>query len=103
MKTQKPKLIIGLGAHIPIFLSITSEKLEHLSRFTSLSQIGDSIEKNIFTDVTFKGYNDYHTTVIFITHPSLYHSNVVKRHKDGKKFESELIKAAIDKTGLEIR
>jgi hypothetical protein len=94
LKTQKPKLIIGLGAHIPLFLSKTSIRLGHLSRITSLSQIGDTLEKNLFKEVIFNGITDYKTNVIFITHPSLYHSNVVRRHTEGKKFESDLIKLA---------
>jgi hypothetical protein len=59
LKAQKPKLIIGLGAHIPVFLSETSTDLERLSKITSLSKIGESIEDNFFRDVVFKGIDDY--------------------------------------------
>jgi len=101
LKFQRPKLIIGLGAHIPKFLLATSDNLKGLSGITSLSKIGksdkieDRIEENLFKDVVFDGITGYKTNVIFITHPSLYYSNVGKRHERGKEFENELIAKAV--------
>ena len=103
LKAQKPKLIIGLGAHIPKFLSGTSKRLEGdgLSKITSLSKIGGSIKGNLFKDVVFDGITGYKTNVIFITHTSLYDVNVIHRlGKDkGKEasiaFEYKLIKEAM--------
>ena len=95
LKFQRPKLIIGLGAHIPKFLSATSESLGHLSNITSLSKIGDSIDENFFKNVMFRDITDYKTNVIFITHPSLYYSNVRRRHERGKEFEKELITTSL--------
>jgi hypothetical protein len=98
VRYQKPKLIIGLGAHIPKFLSETSNNLKHLSEITSLLKLGNNIEKNIFNNI-----DGYETKVIFVTHPSMYHLNVDKRlDADGKKmyakgieFENLLIKTAL--------
>ncbi len=92
LRFQKPKLIIGLGAHIPMFLSETSSDLKRLSKITSLSQIGDSFEDNFFKNVVFNDIPDYQAKVIFITHPSLYYANVINRKKGDKNFEFDLIR-----------
>jgi hypothetical protein len=96
LKAQKPKLIIGLGAHIPRFLSGTTENLKHLSSTTSLSKIEGGIDDNLFKDVVFKDIPDYKAKVIFITHPSLYYANVINRKKDDKEFEAKLIAKALE-------
>jgi len=103
VKTQKPKLIIGLGSHIPKFLSECTDefkdllnKSRDLSKITSLKKLGSTYEENIFTDVIFKDTDNYKSGVIFITHPSMYFANVKRRNPKGADFESELIRKAID-------
>jgi hypothetical protein len=102
LKAQKPKLIIGLGAHIPKFLSGTSKNLECLSKITSLSKIGKSVEENLFNDVVFDGFTGYKTNIIFITHPSFYDRNVIYRlgrekgKEKSKAFEYKLIGDAVN-------
>jgi hypothetical protein len=70
LNLQKPKLIIGLGAQIPRFVSGCSNDLNELSHVYSYKDLNKKVYTNIkFTDTKFK------TNLVFIHHPSSYISN----------------------------
>jgi hypothetical protein len=89
----KPKLVIGLGNQVPLFIGKVFEKdFPNLNTITSFKKLDTTKYKNA---TTIK-YNNENLTFIFITHPAMYDANVWRR-KNGKEFEKSLIDNAIIK------
>ena len=97
IRIQKPKLIITLGIQVPSFLSAFSNELAALSEVNSWKKL-DEKGLHIFKQINI---GDVKTNVVFITHPSLYHSNVKRRFRNstpdlnGKELEKALIKEVL--------
>jgi len=95
LKEIQPKLIICLGSQIPRFIGECFPdqllQLASVRRFDDL----DSLNK---TGIFKLKYHSGESTMIFITHPALYHANVGRRKGgNGKEFEAKLIENAISK------
>jgi hypothetical protein len=90
LKLTKPTLIVGLGANIPRFIGSTFPKqFPRLETITSFKKL----DETNFRDGISLNYKGGNCKVIFITHPALYFSNVVRR-KGSKEFENKMIRDA---------
>lgn len=92
---QKPKIIVALGLHLIGFISDMSPELSDVAKIKNFKKLD---ERNLagFSDVSFYSLPGFKTSVIFITHPTYWHLNVLYRTYNGLK-EKDAEAALINK------
>jgi len=103
IEALNPRLILGLGRSIPNFLGAVTKDLAAWRSVSSLSQL--DCDNAVISGVRFVGGRDP-CTVVCITHPSLYASNVSRRKFHafaGRAAEREMVAQAIRDSGVDLR
>jgi hypothetical protein len=107
IRAQRPSLILTLGVHVPHAIGKLSPQLEKWAEGRGLKyidKVGPLKEGVIFSEI-----EDFQTTVVALTHPSLYHANVRHRQYNGlvgKDAERALLRSGLEAAkskGLPIR
>lgn len=100
--TQKPRLILALGVHVPAVIAPLSNDLagwEKCRNFRGLDQRNQALLPN----VDFGDDIGVQSTIVALTHSCMWHRNVVNRRykrRQGKRAELQLLQDAIAISGL---
>lgn len=100
--TQRPRLILTLGVHVPAVIAPLSADLggwAHLKRFRALDTHGPSM----LPTVHFREPINVRATVAALTHPSLWHRCVLERSYGslhGREAELQMLREAIMISGI---
>ena len=99
--TQRPRLILTLGAQTPPGIAFLSEDLKDWGRgrgFKHLDKVGP-----VQRDVRFPGAPDVVATVVALTHPCFRHASIrYRRYLDSIGDEAEMAMLRDAKAGLEL-
>lgn len=82
VNTQRPRLIVALGAHVPSFLAPLSRQLDGWRTARTFRQ-RDEEDLSLVPDVQFDG-SDVACTVVSMVHPSYRPSNISRRRWRGE-------------------
>ena len=83
LQAQRPSLLITLGIEVPPIVGLLSPQLAPWTEGKSLRHL--DIVGSVQAGVSFRGIEDYRTTVVALIHPSQRDANVRHRHYLGTK------------------
>jgi uracil-DNA glycosylase len=85
LRAQRPALVLTLGIHVPPVVATLSPELAPWAEKMGLKHL-DAVGP-VRTNVTFRGVDDFRTTVAALIHPSLRHASL--RHRRYKEVEGQ--------------
>ncbi len=97
IELQRPRAILALGLHVPIFLARLSPQLSAWTAFKTFGEI-DRAEVPVVCDVSFNGVLDHKCRIACLVHPSYRRLNVEQRHwrgLEGDEAEIQMIRKVV--------